>query len=554
MPAPARLPISCLLRVSARRSAPASRKRTSPCLRCLERYAHARQFSSTNAAYTSKDNSGKESRISSGEKDIAKAQQQLYNSTTYKWPTSSTVRRLLETTSDIGEGAEVNGWVQSIRKMKNVAFATVNDGSTTQNIQVVLTPEQAKGLTIGTAAKIKGAWQGSLKEDAQRRELLASNVEIVGESDPATYPLQKKSHTFEYLRSIPHLRPKSSTFKSLLSLRSAAMHHLTNFFYDRSFLQTHPPVLTSSDCEGAGEVFAVTQGDRKPFFKDPVYLTVSSQLHLEAQALASKNVWCLAPTFRAEKSDTARHLNEFYMLEAEMAFTDDVRQVTGLVEDMIRSLVERLSNDRILTSDLFNRRMADGELDGAVLEERWRNLIDGEWTTITYTDAVEVLRKAVTDKKKTFKFPVEWGVNLQSEHEKYLPEAVGNPHRPVFVTDYPAAIKPFYMLPNEAGEGQGGEIKKTVACFDLIFPQVGEIVGGSMREHRYEFLKRAMDEKGMNTETKTQLSWYLELRRWGCAPHGGFGLGFDRLLAYLAGMENIRETVAFPRWYDRCLC
>ncbi|KAF3912351.1 hypothetical protein AA313_de0206660 [Arthrobotrys entomopaga] len=521
------------------------------CLRCLQTQRYIRHFSSSRVLTSRREDNNENGTTTTGDGSILK---RGFDNSKGRWTAapSSTVRELLAaTTSDT---AKVYGWVLSIRKMKNVAFATLNDGSTTQTVQVVLTPEQAKGLTIGTAAKITGSWQSSLKEDAQRRELVATEVEMLGESDPATYPLQKKSHTFEYLRSISHLRPKSNTFKSLLLLRSSATRQISNFFHENSFLQTHPPVMTSSDCEGAGEVFAVTQSDRKPFFSDPVYLTVSSQLHLEAQALASSRVWCLAPTFRAEKSDTARHLNEFYMLEAEMAFVDNLRQITNLVEEMIRSLVNGLREDTVLINDLFNRRIGEGELDAKALEERWRMMVDGDWSVVSYTDAIKALQDAVSAGKKEFQFPVEWGMNLQSEHEKYLSEAVGNPGRPVFVTDYPAKLKPFYMLPNEEGESSATGDQKTVACFDLLLPQVGEIVGGSMREHRYDFLKRAMDEKGMSQETKRQLTWYLELRRWGCAPHGGFGLGFDRLLAYLAGVENIRETVAFPRWYDRCLC
>ncbi|KAK6540338.1 asparaginyl-tRNA synthetase [Orbilia ellipsospora] len=526
------------------------------CIRCLQKQRYTRQLSNSRILTSRREDENGDRNTTTGDGDILKRGfVPVINASKGRWSTapSLTVRELFAaSTSDT---AKVYGWVLSIRKMKNVAFATINDGSTTQAVQVVLTPEQAKGLTIGTAAKITGSWQSSLKEDAQRRELVATGVEVLGESDPATYPLQKKSHTFEYLRSISHLRPKSNTFKSLLLLRSSATRQISNFFHENSFLQTHPPVMTSSDCEGAGEVFAVTQGDRTPFFSDPVYLTVSSQLHLEAQALASSRVWCLAPTFRAEKSDTARHLNEFYMLEAEMAFVDNVRQITTLVEELIRSLVNGLREDTVLTNDLFNRRVGEGELDAKALEERWRMMVDGDWSVVSYTDAIKALQDAVSNGKKEFQFPVEWGMNLQSEHEKYLAEAVGNPGRPVFVTDYPAKLKPFYMLPNEEAEANAAAgDQKTVACFDLLLPQIGEIVGGSMREHRYDFLKRAMDKKGMSEETKRQLTWYLELRRWGCAPHGGFGLGFDRLLAYLAGVENIRETVAFPRWYDRCLC
>ncbi|KAF3908071.1 hypothetical protein ABW21_db0204630 [Orbilia brochopaga] len=467
-----------------------------------------------------------------------------------------TVRELLDTTSDIPEQAVVHGWVPSIRRMKNVSFATLSDGSTARVVQVVLSPELAKGLTIGAAAKITGSWQTSLKEDAQQRELVADHVEILGESDPG-----KKSHTFEYLRTIPHLRSRSGVARSLLLLRSAALSHLSNFFNARGFLQTHPPVLTSSDCEGAGEVFSLArrrdgEGKEEEFFGDKTYLTVSAQLHLEALALAASRVWCLAPTFRAERSDTARHLSEFYMLEAEVAFVDELAQVMDLVEDMMRDLVSGVANDTNIRADLMGRRRGEGDtsLDPASLEKRWADVTSKPWQRVTYTEAVDVLLKAKAGGRK-FKFPVRWGVNLQSEHEKYLAEVVGD-GAPVFVTDFPAQLKPFYMLPNDkqgaASTNDDDDERRTVSCFDLLVPQVGEIVGGSMREHRYEKLEKAM--AGMTEEARRQLEWYLELRKWGSMRHGGFGMGFDRLLGYIAGVENIRETVAFPRWHGRCSC
>ncbi|KAK6352794.1 asparaginyl-tRNA synthetase [Orbilia brochopaga] len=476
---------------------------------------------------------------------------------------SMTVRELLDTTSDIPERAVIHGWVPSIRRMKNVSFATFTDGSTSRVVQVVLSPELAKGLTIGAAAKITGSWQTSLKENAQQRELVATQVDILGESDPGTYPLQKKSHTFEYLRSIPHLRSRSGVARSLLLLRSAALSHLSDFFHAKGFLQTHPPVLTSSDCEGAGEVFSLARrgdtganGQEEEFFGDKTFLTVSAQLHLEALAMGASRVWCLAPTFRAEKSDTARHLSEFYMLEAEVAFVDELGQIMDLAEDMMRDLVSTVANDANVRADLLGRRRGEGDtsLDPAALEERWEDVTEKPWQRLTYTDAVDTLLKAVEGGKE-FKFPVKWGLNLQSEHEKYLAEVVGD-GAPVFVTDFPAELKPFYMLPNdELGNNtidHDNSERRTVSCFDLLVPQVGEIVGGSMREHRYEKLEKAMED--MSEEARQQLGWYLELRKWGSVKHGGFGVGFDRLLGFIAGVENIRETVAFPRWHGRCLC
>ncbi|KAJ6263778.1 hypothetical protein Dda_2349 [Drechslerella dactyloides] len=465
-----------------------------------------------------------------------------------------TVRELLDTTSDIPEQAVVHGWIPSVRRMKNVSFAWITDGSTSRVVQVVLSPELGKKLTIGSAAKITGSWQTSLKENAQQRELVAAQVDLLGESDPGTYPLQKKSHSFEYLRSIPHLRCKSGAARSLLTLRSAAIYRLSDFFRTKGFLQTHPPVLTSSDCEGAGEVFSLARrrnndgnGQEEEFFGDKTYLTVSAQLHLEALALAASRVWCLAPTFRAEKSDTARHLSEFYMLEAEVAFVNRLPQIMDLVEDMIRNLVGGTAGDSSIRADLLGRRRDEDDttLDPAALEKRWQDVTEKPWQRITYTDAVDVLLKATAGGKE-FKFPVKWGMNLQSEHEKYLAEVVSD-GAPVFVTDFPAKLKPFYMLPNDSDEDE----RRTASCFDLLVPQVGEIVGGSMREHRYEKLEKAM--AGMGEEARRQLGWYLELRKWGSVRHGGFGLGFDRLVGYIAGVENIRETVTFPRWHERTL-
>ncbi|KAF3308220.1 asparaginyl-tRNA synthetase [Orbilia oligospora] len=493
----------------------------------------------------------------------------------------TTVRELLLTQNDIKDQAAIKGWIQTIRKQKGVCFATVTDGSTAQTVQVVMTPEQGSALTIGAAAKITGSWQESPVKKAQQKELLATDVKLLAESDPGTYPLQKKSHTFEYLRTIPHLRLRSSTSRSILQLRSTALSQISTYFTTNSFTQVQPPILTSSDCEGAGEVFAVTASDRKPFFTDPVYLTVSSQLHLEAVALAMSKVWCMSPTFRAEKSDTARHLNEFYMLEAEIAFVENgIEDVMKVVEGVIKSVVQGLVNNEVLKKDLLIRRNDDvGLLEPEQLEKRWDGIINIPWRRVTYTEAIEALKQAVKrgedykakmssslnpnskgipevqvpwDEGAEFKFPVEWGMNLQSEHEKYLAYAVGG-GAPVFITDYPKQLKPFYMLPN-SNENKDEEGRETVACFDLLLPQVGEIVGGSMRENRYDMLEAEMKRRGMSEESIKQLGWYLELRKWGCAPLGGFGIGFDRLLAYLAGVENIRETVAFPRWFDRCLC
>jgi len=322
---------------------------------------------------------------------------------------------------------------------------------------------------------------------------------------------------------------------------------LTSFFAQNEFVQCYPPIITSSDCEGAGEVFTVSSNEKGMghFFRTPKYLTVSTQLHLEALAAALPRVWTLSPTFRAEKSDTFRHLSEFYMLEAEISFIESLDPLLDVTEDMIRQLASALKASSIGQDILA----LSGDMRPE-LEARWEGLVQpGRWKRLTYSSAVDVLHGAVTEGKVEFRFPVQWGESLQSEHEKYLAALYG----PVFVTDYPREIKPFYMLPSHSDS-------KTVACFDLLFPVVGELIGGSLREHRYEELVQSMSSHGLisaDSEAgadaeETGLRWYSELRKWGSSPHGGFGMGMDRLICYLSGVGNIREVVAFPRWVGRC--
>lgn len=340
---------------------------------------------------------------------------------------------------------------------------------------------------------------------------------------------------------------------------------MTQFFAEQDFTQTHPPIITSSDCEGAGEVFEVASGhkgqvtedDDGTFFRSSKYLTVSSQLHLEALAQSVGKVWTLSPTFRAEKSNTARHLSEFYMLEAEVSFVDKMEDVMNLVEGMLQHLTKGLHESQVGQELLHGKRSGETDDEGqkrsADLENRWQGMMQGPWPRITYTEAINILQSS----KESFVHPPTWGLGLQAEHERYVAMQVGK-GSPVFVTCYPKAIKPFYMLPSASEASDTA----TVDCFDLLVPEVCEIVGGSMREHRLEPLITSMREHGMITEFevsngKTELgslSWYVDLRRWGSVPHGGFGLGFDRLLSYLAGVPNIREIVTFPRWVGRCDC
>lgn len=388
-----------------------------------------------------------------------------------------------------------------------------------------------------------------------------------------TFPIQKKYQTPEYLRTIPHLRPRTPFNSALLRLRSESIAALTQFFATREFVQTHPPILSSSDCEGAGEVFKVAPAHQDEgetadsFFRAPKYLTVSTQLHLEALAQAVGNVWTLSPTFRAEKSDTSRHLSEFYMLEAEMSFVDQLGGVMDIVEEMLRYLTTSLYESRVareLRSPGQDRASGESAVDRATPEEverRWQGMMQPSWPRVTYAEAIDILEKDA----QLFRQPPSWAAGLQSEHEKYIARVVGD-GKPVFVTDYPSEIKPFYM---RATPESGSGTRHTADCFDLLVPEYCEIAGGSMREHRLPELLTSMKKHNMATPAQDDaslptaddptlpsgsLDWYVDLRRWGCPPHGGFGLGFDRLLGYLSGVQSIRDTVTFPRWYGRCDC
>lgn len=393
-----------------------------------------------------------------------------------------------------------------------------------------------------------------------------------------TNPLQKKYQTNEFLRTLPHLRPRLPFNSLLLRLRSQVTANLTNYFLKHDFVQVHPPIITSSDCEGAGEVFTVSPAASSPpsqqiqdrpreskdhFFGSPKYLTVSSQLHLEALAQSLSRVWTLSPTFRAEKSDTPRHLSEFYMLEAELAFVDDVSDIMDVVEGMLRYTAQELKSSSVGQELLRDRDIGEnsGSVTPTMLAQRWQGLIDGPWPRITYADAIQHLNDAVTQGKVQFDFEPAHKDGLQTEHERFLAETVGR-GGPVFVTDYPRSIKPFYMAPSADTTGEA-QSPPTVACFDLLVPEICELVGGSMREHRLPELLQSMDDHGLqraplsDTDSETSdgsMQWYLDLRRYGSVPHGGFGLGFDRLLCYLSGVSNIRDVVSFPRWYKRCDC
>ncbi len=437
----------------------------------------------------------------------------------------------------------IQGWVRTKRELKEFTFVEVNDGSSLANLQIVLNPdlpeyaEILKQLNTGASLEVSGILVESPAK-GQRIELNASEVKLYGESDPETYPLQKKRHSFEFLRTIGHLRGRTNTFGAVFRVRNAAATAIHQFFQERGFLWVHTPIMTASDCEGAGEMLAVTslnlqdiprlensnQVDYgKDFFGKPAYLTVSGQLEAEVMAMALSDVYTFGPTFRAENSNTSRHLAEFWMVEPEMAFCDltgDMDLAEAFLKYIFKFVLEKCPEDM----EFFNQR-----IDKTVLETA-NNIIDNQFERVTYTEAVALLKKA--DKK--FEFPVEWGLDLQSEHERYLAEELFK--KPAIVTDYPVEIKAFYMRLNDDN--------KTVAAMDILAPKIGEIIGGSQREERLDILQRRLEQQGLSIE---DYWWYLDLRRYGSVPHAGFGLGFERLVQFMTGMSNIRDVIPFPR-------
>ncbi|KAL1613733.1 asparaginyl-tRNA synthetase [Diplodia seriata] len=518
---------------------------------------------------------------------------------------ASSISRLLARPRQ-GERVCVDGWVRSVRKQKRIAFAAVGDGSSLAPLQVVFDdPEQARALSTGTAVSIEGVWHECPPGKQQSHELHAHGVRVLGQNDsavsngdaavpvrlliaasPQAYPLQKKYHSADFLRTLPHLRTRTPFNSLLLRLRSQLIAHVTSFFAKHDFVQTHPPIITSSDCEGAGEVFAVSPRSDLPqadpalnrstppesFFRSPKYLTVSSQLHLEALAQSVGKVWTLSPTFRAEKSDTTRHLSEFYMLEAEVCFVEKLDDVMDVLESLLREIATNLTNSTVGRELLLARsaeRVKDEDasnITSQALLQRWEGLCKGPWPRVTYAKAISILQDAQSRGAVSFEFNPSFEDGLQAEHERFLAEEIGQ-GGPVFVTDYPRAVKPFYMAPSTQAPGSD-----TVSCFDLLVPEVCELVGGSMREHRLPELLAAMDAHGLqrpdqhptapnledsrkaDAKDPANLQWYTDLRRFGSVPHGGFGIGFDRLLLYLSGVSNIRDVVGFPRWYQRCDC
>ncbi len=443
--------------------------------------------------------------------------------------------------SDMAQ-VRVNGWVRTIRESKAFAFVELNDGSYFRNLQIILEADRladygkvVKRITTGAAIEAEGTLTLT-PEMKQPFELKTERVTVVGES-PSDYPLQKKRHTLEYLRTIQHLRPRANLFQCAFRVRSVAAQAIHRFFHDKGYLYVHTPLITGSDCEGAGEMFRVTTLDpdalpltdagkvdySRDFFGKPVSLTVSGQLNAEIFAMAFRNVYTFGPTFRAEESYTPRHAAEFWMIEPEIAFADlavDMDLQEEMVKYIIAAVLEECPEEMAFLNSFVDKGLID----------RLAFVRDSEFVRCSYTDAIRILQES----GEKFEYPVAWGEDLQTEHERYLTEKHFG--KPVFVTDWPKEIKAFYMRMNDDG--------RTVAAADLLVPAVGELCGGSQREERYDVLKARIEELGMNPE---DYWWYLELRKYGTAKHAGFGMGFERMIMYLTGIANIRDVLPFPR-------
>lgn len=459
---------------------------------------------------------------------------------------SPSISQLFQNPPAIDTQLTINGYVKSVRSLKKVAFVDLSDGSYHNNLMCVLQPSQISGLKTGQSIQLKGSWIKSKgKEQPFEFKVLPDeeSIKIIGDIDE-NYPLQKKVHSMNFLRSLTTLRWKTSYLSSILRFRSFVDLKLHDFFQQEGFFKTNPPIITASDCEGAGELFQLqpkgVKTDEEPFFGKNSYLTVSTQLHLEVLCMALGKVWTLSPIFRAEASDTNRHLSEFWMLEAEIPYVENLDQITNFTEKMIKHVIKDLVNDtNEVASNLLKSQRSDENSTERVefLKSRWDSLYNTEWKSITYKEALSILEKS----GQNFKHAIKYENGLSSEHEKWL---AGEYFKsPVFVTDYPKEMKPFYMKLNPDNE--------TVACFDLLVPEIGEIIGGSLREHELEKLTSVINERQMKLD---DLQWYLSTRESATIPHGGFGLGFERLICYLANVDNVRDVVPFPRSKDECAC
>lgn len=438
--------------------------------------------------------------------------------------------------TEAAKGLTVQGWVRTRRDSRDFSFLEINDGTCLGSLQVIADAgiegyDQVQSMTTGASVRVGGNLVSSPGK-GQKWEMQATSVELVGTA-PEDYPLQKKRHGPEFLREMAHLRPRTNLFGAVFRTRSRLAHAVHRFFEERDFVYVHTPIITANDCEGAGEMFQVTTqpdggSDQEDFFGKATHLTVSGQLEGETFACALTNIYTFGPTFRAENSHTSRHASEFWMIEPEMAFCNlegDMDLAEEFVKELTREILEGPNDD----FGLFSRFVDKG------LEERLRCIVDRPFARLSYTEAVEILEKS----GQSFDYPVGWGENLQSEHERYLTEE--HCKSPVTVYDYPEAIKPFYMRRNDDG--------KTVAAMDVLVPGIGEIVGGSQREERLEALRKTMSKEGLSEEA---YGWYLDLRRFGTVPHAGFGLGFERMLMMVTGMQNIRDVIPYPRTPGVC--
>jgi asparaginyl-tRNA synthetase len=465
-------------------------------------------------------------------------------------------------TEPVGAQVNVKGWVRTKRENKNVVFVNLNDGSSIRNLQIVLDAEKTdenvlKLISTGACLSVFGEIVAS-QGKGQSIELSANSIEVLGTADPEKYPLQPKKHSFEFLREIAHLRPRTATFGAILRLRHALAFATHQFFNDKGFFYLHTPIITGSDAEGAGEMFRVTTLDPKnpplteegevnykeDFFGKATNLTVSGQLEGELGAMALSDIYTFGPTFRAENSNTTRHLAEFWMIEPEMAFYD-IQDNMDLAEEFLKYLINYVLKNCREDLEFLDQRAAEedkqkpqNDRSELRLIERLVFVTENDFVRLSYTEAIDILRNSTPNKKKKFNYIIEgWGADLQSEHERYLVEK--HFKKPVILSNYPKDIKAFYMRQNEDG--------KTVAAMDILFPGIGEIVGGSQREERLDKLTQRMAEMHIPEE---ELWWYLETRKFGSAPHSGFGLGFERLVLFVTGMGNIRDVIPFPRTPD----
>lgn len=473
--------------------------------------------------------------------------------------TSRTKIDALLRSAEPGLEVTVKGWVRTKRGNKNVNFIALNDGSTVHSLQIVADPtviseETLKQVTTGASIAATGKLVES-QGAGQSVEIHAGKIEVLGTADPEKYPLQPKKHSFEFLREIAHLRPRTNTFGAVFRIRHAMAYAVHHFFNSKGFCYWHTPFITGSDAEGAGEMFRVSVMDPKnppltedgeidykqDFFEKETNLTVSGQLEGELGAMALSDIYTFGPTFRAENSNTTRHLAEFWMIEPEMAFYD-LNDNMDLAEEFLKYLIQYALENCADDLAFLEKRLLDEEKNKPAIErsemsltDKLKFVLDNDFVRLTYTEAIDILRNSKPNKKKKFQFPVEgWGTDLQSEHERYLVEK--HFKKPVILVDYPTEIKAFYMRQNDDG--------KTVAAMDILFPGIGEIVGGSQREERLDKLTSLMDKMGVPQE---ELEWYLDTRRYGSAPHSGFGLGFERMILFITGMTNIRDVIPFPR-------